>query len=181
MDKQRVLARLRQFEGAAPHMYRCTGGEVTIGIGHALPNAAAAERLGWQIEGRAASPEEVSADYAKVAAAPKGQVASSYSSLTQCRLSNDRVNQLADSDITHFETQLASILPGWNSFPEPAQEALFDMGFNLGIRGLEKFVKMLAAVNAGDWETAAEECTRSGISGARNQATAALFRQAKAA
>jgi hypothetical protein len=37
---------------------------------------------------------------------------------------------------------------------------------------------MLAAVDAGEWETAAAECHRRGINEDRNQQTAALFRQA---
>jgi len=36
---------------------------------------------------------------------------------------------------------------------------------------------MLAAVDAGDWETAAQQSHRNGIQQARNDETAALFRQ----
>ena len=51
------------------------------------------------------------------------------------------------------------------------------MAFNLRIAGLQKFVKLLQAVDAGDWETAARESQRQGIGQARNNATADLFRQ----
>jgi GH24 family phage-related lysozyme (muramidase) len=180
MNTQQVLARLRMFEGSVPHMYRCTGGEVTIGIGHAIHAAADAVPLGWHIDGQPAPANQVTADFGKVAAAPMGKYAFFYASLTRCRLDDDSVNQLVAEDIAKFETQLAHKLPRWSSYPEPVQQAVFDMAFNLGIGGLEKFPKMLAAVNAGDWETAAQECTRQGIGAARNQATAALFRQAKA-
>ena len=33
---QNVQGRLLQFEGRTNFMYRCTGGEVTVGVGHAL-------------------------------------------------------------------------------------------------------------------------------------------------
>jgi len=94
-------------------------------------------------------------------------------------MADDAVNDLVESDIERFEAQLAGARPKWGSYPEPVQEALFDMAFNLGLGGLKKFPKMLQAVDAGDWETAAQECHRAGIQAARNEETAALFRQAE--
>jgi hypothetical protein len=52
MNRDRVLARLERFEGSVPHMYLCTGGEVTAGVGHAMGTSAQALKLDWQIDGR---------------------------------------------------------------------------------------------------------------------------------
>jgi GH24 family phage-related lysozyme (muramidase) len=180
MDRQQVIARLKKFEGSVPHMYRCTGGEVTIGIGHAIPSAADAAGLPWQIAGQAAPASDVQAGFEKVAAAPKGLLAVSYAALTDCRLSDEDIGSLVADDVQNFETRLIAAFPKWNSYPEPAQQALFDMAFNLGIGGLKKFVKMWQAVDSGDWDTAAQESARNGISQARNDAIADLFRKAKA-
>ncbi len=178
MDPAAVEARLRKFEGCVPYMYRCTGGEVTIGVGHAILDAAGAGSLNWQIDGAPATPEQAQADWAKVAAAGKGMVASAYAGLTQCRMTDDEISRLVETDIQLFAAQLQTALPGWSSYPEPVQEALFDMAYNLGIGGLLKFSKMLAAVNAGDWNTAAAQCHRRGISEDRNRETAQLFLEA---
>jgi GH24 family phage-related lysozyme (muramidase) len=178
MNREQVLARLMNFEGAVPHMYRCTGGDVTVGMGHAITTSDEAVKLDWQIDGQAATPAEVIADFGKVAAAPKGNLAKFYEAFSNCRLSTEYINSLAAKDIDAFESGLIKAFPRWDSYPEPAQEALFDMGFNLGIGGLEKFVKLRAAIDAEDWATAALESHRQGISEARNQAIAALFRQA---
>ena len=180
MNPASVIARLKAFEGCIDYMYKCTGGEVTIGIGHALQTAADAKRLSWQLNGASAEPEQVQSDYTAVAAAPKGQVASAYAHLTRCRMGADDVERLVIADVQSFEAQLAAALPNWSSYPDPAQQALFDMAFNLGLGGLKKFPTMLHAVNAGDWATAAARCHRMGIGEARNQATAALFLQAGA-
>jgi hypothetical protein len=51
------------------------------------------------------------------------------------------------------------------------------MAYNLGIGGLKKLPRMLAAVDAGAWETGAKECRRNGISEVRDQETSALFRK----
>ena len=173
MDTAGVLARLERFEGRIPHMYRCTGGEVTIGSGHAIMTPADALQLAWET-----AADQVAAGYAAVAAAPKGLVASHYAALSVCRMNNAAIDQLAVADIARFTAQLRANLPNWDRYPAPAQAALFDMAYNLGIGGLRKFHNMLAAVDAGNWQLAAQESRRNGIGDARNQEIAALFQAA---
>jgi lysozyme len=176
MDRAIVFERLKKFEGSIPHMYRCTGGPVTIGIGHSMPGSRAAAKLSWMVGGAAASASVVEADFRKVAAAAKGLVASKYAPLTTCRMDNATIERLAFEDIESFEKKLQAALPNWSNYPEAAQQALFDMAFNLGVGGLKKFRKMLKAVDEGDWETAAAECHRRGIGEDRNRETMELFR-----
>ena len=178
MDASFVIPRLESFEGRISHMYKCTGGEVTIGIGHAIATVSDAPALSWTIDGRPATDAEIQADYARVQAAEKGLVAKAYAPLTQCRMADADIDALAAADVNRFEALLAAELPNWNTYPPSAQAALFDMGFNLGIGGLQKFTHLLDAVDAGQWDVAANECHRKGIGDARNQQTAALFRQA---
>ena len=128
----------------------------------------------------AATPAQASADFEQVAAAQKGMLASAYAGLTQCRMSEGGIEALVEADVRALEAHMAATLPKWRSYPEPAQEALFDMAFNLGPGGLKKFPTMLAAIDAGDWNTAAAQSHRQGIGEARNQEIAALFRSASA-
>ncbi len=178
MDTQQVITRLTHFEGCENFMYRCTGGEVTIGIGHAIPSAADAVALPWEIGGQPAPPSIVQSDFTSVAAAPKGLFAGYYAALSQCRLSDANIRVLVAADVERFQNGCKAAFPNWNSYPEPVQQALFDMAFNLGIGGLKKFVNMWHAIDARDWEAAARESARNGISPERNAAIAALFRQA---
>lgn len=181
MNVDPVMKRLVLFEGFVPYMYRCTGGEVTVGIGHAILSPNAALGLNWQQISTSVRPADdlIKADYEKVSAAPKGQIASNYESLTSIRMSDEAINGLANTDIVLFSGMLDRELPFWEEYPEPAQEALFDMGFNLGIGGLRKYVKMLSACGRGDWDTAAAESKRNGIPAARNEAIRQLFLDAK--
>jgi GH24 family phage-related lysozyme (muramidase) len=181
MDYAAVIARLKKFEGCIPHMYVCTGGEVTIGVGHAIPSSTEAAKLPWQVGGAPATPAQAAADFLKAAAAQKGMVASAYAGLTLCRMVDDGIQALVAADVQKFEAQLAATLPRWNAYPAPVQEALFDMAFNLGLGGLKKFPTMLKAIDAGDWATAAAQSHRQGIGEARNQEIAALLRSAPAA
>lgn len=160
-------------------MYRCTGGKVTVGIGHAIETPAEAVALSWSIDGRPAADSEIQTDWASIAAAQMNLAAAAYAPLTQCRMAPADITALVAADVARFETKLAAALPNWSTYPEPVQEALFDMGFNLGVDGLvEKFPNMLAAVNAGQWAEAAAQSHRKGIGDTRNQQTAALFLQA---
>jgi GH24 family phage-related lysozyme (muramidase) len=178
MNQQIVLERLKSFEGCVPFMYRCTGGAVTAGVGHALLTLANAVGLDWQISGHSAAESEIAGDFGKVAAAAIGLRAVDYEHLTGCRLTDEYIVSLADDDIARFESALQAQFPQWSAYPESAQEGLFDMAFNLGIAGLRKFPQFLAAVEARDWEDAAAQCHRVGVSEDRNQQVAALFRQA---
>ncbi len=174
MDINAAAARLKLFEGSIPYMYRCTGGKITVGVGHAMPSAADAAALNWG----GAAPDAIEADYGRVAAAAVGDAAPHYATLTQCRMGSDAIDALLGADIETFAGTLTARLPEWRNYPEPAQQALFDMAYNLGVDGLLKFHQMLAACAAGQWETAAAQSHRMGIGDARNNAIAALFRQA---
>ncbi len=169
MNRNQVIERLNRFEGRIPHMYRCTGGEVTIGVGHAIQTVEDAQELAWD------KPETVAEDYQRVAWAELGLVASAYANFSTCRMSDEEITRLCDLDVIDFEEQLKGEFPAWETYPEPVQQALFDMAFNLGLGGLKKFVNMLAAVDIADWETAARESHRKGIPESRNQETEQLF------
>ena len=178
MDPSLVIPRIQSFEGRVPYMYQCTGGKVTIGIGHAIETPTDALQLTWSIDGRPATAAEIQTDYAGVAAAQKGLIAKAYAAFTQSRMADADIGALIAADVTRFEASLAAALPNWNTYPAPAQAALFDMAFNLGLGGLKKFPRLLAAVDAGEWDVAAAQCHRQGIGEDRNQQTAALFLQA---
>jgi GH24 family phage-related lysozyme (muramidase) len=179
VNRQTVLERLKNFEGHVTYMYRCTGGAVTTGVGHALLTVADATSLHWEISGLPAAPTEIVEDFNKVAAAPKGLPAAHYEPLSGCRLPENYLVTVAAADIERFERELKEKFPEWPSYPELVQEGLFDMAFNLGVAGLQKFPRFLAAVESRNWEDAAAECHRLGVSEARNQEIASLFRQAQ--
>lgn len=58
-------------------------------------------------------------------------------------------------DIEQVTAEIDKALPWWRKLNEDREAALAEMGFNLGIAGLLGFKKMLAALEAEDWEAAA--------------------------
>ncbi|TDV04698.1 glycoside hydrolase family protein [Paraburkholderia caballeronis] len=76
-------------------------------------------------------------------------------------LTDAQVDELLSADIAATLQQLDARLPWWRSLDEVRQRVLANMAFNLGIAGLLAFRKMLAAVQAGNWNTAAYEMRNS--------------------
>jgi len=69
--------------------------------------------------------------------------------------------RLLDISIDTAIRQAWSIFPQFGGFSERRQMALIDFLFNVGAGTALTFKKALAAIYAGDWETAADEMTDS--------------------
>jgi lysozyme len=64
---------------------------------------------------------------------------------------------LLDGDIARVSAELDRNAPWWRQMSEPRQRALANMCFQLGWPRLSRFVRMLAAMQAGQWDRAAVE------------------------
>jgi lysozyme len=72
-------------------------------------------------------------------------------------ISRDEAMTLLGNDIQNAEARLEQELP-WAAALDPVRRAvLLNMTFNMGIGGLMKFRKFLAALAAGDYKTASSE------------------------
>lgn len=86
---------------------------------------------------------------------------------------------LLENDIRKVLGALDRALPWWRSLPEGRMRALANMCFNLGLPRLLGFKKMLKALEAHDWERAADEALDSKWArqvGARSDRIADLLR-----
>ena len=68
---------------------------------------------------------------------------------------------LLRNDLAAAEIDMINLFPGWLVFGQVRRAALLNMRFQLGGRGIRKFVKMIAAINKGSWIMAAREATLS--------------------
>lgn len=68
---------------------------------------------------------------------------------------------LLDNDIERCWIQVSGALPWVTTAPEPIQEVLVNMCFNLGLGGLLKFKKTLALLEAGEYALAEMEMLNS--------------------
>jgi lysozyme len=67
------------------------------------------------------------------------------------------IDRLLDISITTATNNCRDIYPGFDGFSETRRFALIDLCFNLGVNGLLKFKKAMAAIKIGDWNEAANQ------------------------
>lgn len=72
-------------------------------------------------------------------------------------ISEEEARHMLGNDIEWVVEELDRTMPWWRTMPEPAQRALANMAFNLGLTRLRRFKNMLAALQAGDYRKAADE------------------------
>jgi len=191
LDTTAYLPQLTIFEGSVPYMYVDTAANVTVGVGNLLASVESALELAFVVrptdgsdpaQAPAATPDQIAADFNNVIAQPKGHDYPYYEPYTALVLPEPAVQALLLNRVQGFKAQLTRAFPEFDSYPDQACAALFDMAFNLGLEGLlGKFPHFTQAVRNQDWTTAAAQCTRGGIQASRNAWTAAQFQQAAVA
>lgn len=175
-----LKARLRQHEGVIPHLYLDTLGLVTCGVGHMVPSPDQIAGIAMVCaSGEAATLAEKEAEFAHVKSLEPSKLPAYYAQRTTLRMTEEAIDHLQEADVASFQGAMCHFLPGFEQFPESAQEALLDMAFQLGAGGLmSKFPHLILAVKAKDWNACAANCHRAGIQEWRNTATADLFKRA---
>ena len=158
---------LESFEGRCDFLYLDGNHHCTIGVGHLLPTFA---------EARALMPDLTQAEWDAVLTAKPAMGPHYYAALTTCRMPQDAIDALLDTDIAEKSSELTAALPACTAWPPAVRQCLLDFAFNIGAHGLvQKFPHMLAACAAGDWKTAAAESKRNGIQADRNEYTERLL------
>jgi GH24 family phage-related lysozyme (muramidase) len=166
---------LLRWEGNKPFMYLCSGGYVTTGIGNKLANAQEAIALPWQHKatGLPATPAEIRAAFERVQAmtsefrradpdATNPFGARHYEKVSDLVLPEGAADQLAvDRLEKDFLKGLRRLFPGFDGYPQPAQRAVVDMAYTLGVSGLEtKFPRFVTACRDGKFADAAGHSER---------------------
>lgn len=76
-------------------------------------------------------------------------------------LSEQEIDMLLENDIDWVIVQLRYTIPSWEELPERVQIALASMAFQMGVRGLFGFRRMLAHIDDKNWTEAAREALNS--------------------
>jgi len=130
-DLSKWCDRLIAHEGMKLMPYRCTAGKLTIGVGRNL-------------EDNPPTPEEARAlgDYMH-------------------GITENAAKMLLRNDIARCFEALKRIVEGFEELDEERQYALLDMCFQMGVRGVRRFKRLLKAVEQRNFELAAFECLTS--------------------
>jgi hypothetical protein len=173
------------FEGKCSWMYLDKKGNVTTACGLLLGSSSAALALPFYAPdfSRAATADEIVANYGTVKASHPGHVAGYYHLIgSSPLLSDETITSLLRAKVMQFDADLRERFPMYEVYPDGVKMALLDMEYNLGdTRERSEYVHFDAAVLAGDWLHAAAQCGRDTSDPAfdeRNKWTARQFMNA---
>ena len=72
-------------------------------------------------------------------------------------ITEDRVREAFEKDVDRVRMDCLKLYPNFADLPDDAQLIIANMMFNMGLPRLSQFKKMKAAVDAGDWDEAANQ------------------------
>jgi GH24 family phage-related lysozyme (muramidase) len=168
------LAKLETFEARIPWMYLDTEGYVTAGIGFMLPTPAAACLLPWTKGDRAATPDEITAEFNRVLGLQKGMAPKFYRgdlTLTDAAIDAELLRRL-----TIVDRALPAVFPKYADLPDSWKLGLLDLSYNMGVHRLKtKFPQFVAAILSGNHQAAEAQCVRPQVGLRRNAWTRQCF------
>ena len=173
-----LCSEILRWEGYRRDMFVDGRGNVMTGVGHFLPNARAALALPWKHKatGLPATGREIWAAFEQVRAQAAGHAAPAHQRASDLLLPPGFAIDLA---IRRLERQslpaLRRLCPGFDAFPLPAQRALVDMVYDLGVGRFGRVGNLIAACAQRNFRKAALHCHRWTSGPARNHATRDLF------
>ena len=153
-----------RFEGRLNFMYLDIKGLVTTGIGNLIDPFSLAQNLPWQSKsdpGRAATPDEIAAEWNFVKSDPEGRSrrgGGTFAAVTTLELSDSAVDDLVRKKLASMENVLANRqeFASFQSWPADAQLGLLSMAWAMG--PAFRFPNFQAACARQDFRTAADQC-----------------------
>lgn len=174
------------LEGRLPLPYLCSAGKVTTAMGVMLPTASASAALRWRRpDGSLATKAEIIAEYSRVATMGCGQydpievrpgvweVRCAWkgsakrclahlgwpeaAKVTTLRLSWEDVDLVTEAKLASIVRELRVLRPEWDQLC--GDEQLFMDSWAWAVGPHSAYPRMLAALSAGDYDTAIAECT----------------------
>lgn len=167
---KRNIPEIKKHEGVKDFPYKDTKGIVTVGGGLNVDNFDKYVALDWihQKTGQRATPDEIKADYDSVKNMPSGNYkADFYKKYTDLRLSDVEINKQITDHLKSDLTQIRRSIPNFDKLPAGVQDAIIDIQYNTG--HIEKFPKMIQAIQDKNIRLVAEESHRKDVSQNRNQ------------
>lgn len=131
MNRTLIEQLVTKHEGRRAAVYTDTAGKLTIGIGWNLDGAESqdiCDHFGLDLEG----------------------LKHGCTTLTDAH-----IDEVFEYQLSEVIGQAMKLLPGFNAMPDTVQAVVCDMIFNLGEPDFAQFHATIAALNAGDWKTAA--------------------------
>lgn len=160
-----ALVAIEGFEGRENHFYLDPEGNVTVGVGQLVPRVEVAWMMPFQVtvDGvtRAATQQEISADFKRVQSSHPGFSAGYYYWPLSVFLTNDDIDKMLRKVVVGIDVVMPSVYSGYRLWPDSAKVAVLDMAYNLGVDKLGmEYVDMNQYLRNGNFIGAATQCIR---------------------
>jgi hypothetical protein len=177
-------AHVERYEGRCSWMYLDTKALVTTGVGNLIDPIGEAVRLPWaRVDGTPATEQEIRADWWAIKGTPSLALrgAQAARSVAKLHLTEEAIDELVAGKLEAFWATLLGYFPGACEWPADAQLGLLLHAWAVGPHAHRRgWPRLSAALDACDWQTAAEEVVIPGARPARNEAHQLCFRNAAA-
>jgi GH24 family phage-related lysozyme (muramidase) len=156
------------FEGRTTWLYLDVKGLVTCGTGNLVDPIESALALPWCIDGDPTQPADVDTVAAQWHAVKDRQDmreagGGAFAKLTTIRLTEDAVDTLLQDRAHEMEYVLRQRFAGYDDLPADAQLGLLSMSWAMGPNFGAGYPLFCAAVNAGDYASAALQCQMNAV------------------
>ena len=98
-----------------------------------------------------------------------------YQDKSDIGISSDEHERIMQQKYADAYNNVTKNYPLFNTYSPSQQDALLDMNYNLGTPKFNKYTLMKEAIHSGNWQEAAKQSYRSGVSKFRNDWTAKSF------
>jgi len=185
VDNQKIIQDIEKEESSKEFMYKDNakdGGKVTVGYGLMIPNVEEAKKLPCVVQNedgssRPATAKEIEQAFGKVdkfynknnnANTFKPKESNEFDGIY---LPKQEAEKLLQERLRTDANRLRKEFPEFDDFSPQRQRALMDMQYNLGSTKFRRknWPSLFDAVDQKDWERAARESNRKGISNKRNK------------
>ncbi len=164
IDVDRYRQKVDDFEGHVTYMYLDIKGNVTVGLGHLIRNAAEAKQLRFFERGTTnpVHPAHIENAFNKVLNSRlAGSKHTAFKDMTHIDLDLDEIENLFDDDVMQFIHELNHKFTDFETYPASAQLGMLDLAYNMGTtRFAEGFPVFRDALKFRNWLKVAEESHR---------------------
>lgn len=172
IDRGKFQTHVNTYEGFVQHMYLDVEGNVTVGIGHLIKDAAAAMRLPFYTRKTSESSgsdktddlfDKIEKDFNTVrAATTKAKYgASAFKKITKIDLGIREINALLGADVRQVIAELKYEFPNYETYPGLVQLGMLDLAYNMGARKFaSQFTEFRKGLDSRNWAKVAKESRR---------------------
>ena len=163
---------IHRYETPVPYMYLDDRGNVTVGLGHLIPDINAAKQLLFHDRKTKLGSAKTHIGNAYNLVKNSGLAGDDhrvFKNLTHIDLDFGAIDVLFNSDVSAFLANLKTPVPQFETYPATAQLGILDLVYNFGVAGfVREYPILIGALRFRNWIEVADESGREALNAQGN-------------